>query len=580
MFYNTTILTKFMLKRERTTSTAWILSLAGINFLIMLVMGFGMTATAADRLELLSMFGTNPALLAMVGPLHPSLGVYYSGFGYLYTLFMMIFTAIAVGIMNVFLVVRHTRADEEAGRYEVLRSLPSGRLANINAAMLTAVVINVILAVFVSLSWVAGMAVIGESVGFASAVIWGVNIGAVGLVFAAIAALFAQLSYSSRGASAYSFMALGLFYLLRAGADMDPNMDSEILAVISPFGLISRTWPYAGEYANVVWPILVVLAMAAVITVIAYKLCSIRDIDQGLIPARPGRPGGGVLMRSAFGLNTKLMRTAIIAWVIIMFLIAMSYGTIFEGIDDFVAGNEMYRQLMLGVAPHVLDYIDALGPYATTAQISSVMIQALDAMGIQVAQMFVNMIGFMMAMMALIPVLILTLRARAEERAMRTELIIATPTSKAKYLVSFVILTFATALLIQLFQGLGMYLIASGMEEVADQLTLAFLVPAAMAYVPALWVFGGLTLLLVGLFPKRAGWIWAYYGFTFFAMMFGRLSPATDWMPNLTPFGWVPSLPIDEWSWLTFTTLSLIGLALAALGIHFYGKRDVNAVAH
>ncbi len=43
---------------------------------------------------------------------------------------MLLLTAMAVGIMSILLVTRHTRADEEDGRIEMIRSLPAGRLAN------------------------------------------------------------------------------------------------------------------------------------------------------------------------------------------------------------------------------------------------------------------------------------------------------------------------------------------------------------------------------------------------------------------------------------------------------------------
>ena len=194
MFKNTLKLTGFILKRERISSSAWIIGTAGFNALIVVLMAYAMMATAQSRTELIQMFN-NPALLAMIGPLHPQYGVNNSDFGYLYTLFMMLMVAIVVGIMNIFLVVRHTRTDEELGRYEVLRSLPSGRLANINAAMVAAVFVNITFAVTITFSmWPLMGLTDGATMDFSSALLWGVNIGVIGLVFAAIAALFSQLS--------------------------------------------------------------------------------------------------------------------------------------------------------------------------------------------------------------------------------------------------------------------------------------------------------------------------------------------------------------------------------------------------
>ncbi|MCL1788234.1 MAG: hypothetical protein FWG38_09640, partial [Defluviitaleaceae bacterium] len=412
MFDNTLKLTKFMLKRERTTSTAWILTMVILNFLILLLMGVTLMPEASDMAEFMLMM-ENPVMLAMVGPL-------YSGdattMGALYTLMMFVFMGIAVGIMNIFLVVRHTRADEELGRYEVLRSLPCGRLASVNAAMITAVVVNAVMAVLFALSMWLGAHIIGDPMGFEAALLWGVGLAAVGLAFGGVAAFFSQLSSSSRGALSYSFLTMGLFYLLRAGADMDPDALG-FLAFLSPLGLMSRTWVYIN---NIWWPVLAILGYGAVFTALAYWLCGVRDIDQGLIPARPGKAHGGILLKSAFGLNARLLRTSIIAWLAILFITGLSYSAVLHDIDNFVAGNDMYRQLMLGPTG-LLDYIQVenMATYEIAAQINTV----LNAAGLSIVQLFANMIGFVMAMIATVPVILFVLKAKSEEKNGRSELI-------------------------------------------------------------------------------------------------------------------------------------------------------------
>lgn len=573
MFENTLKLTRFALKRERITFPIWILATTIFNALIVLLFIFVMMPDTHSRLELIAMF-ENPALLAMVGPLHPELGTHSSSLGYIYVLFMMLMCAIAVAIMNIFLVVRHTRTDEELGRYEVLRSLPSGRLANLNAAMVSAIVINAIFAAAFALTMWLSMGAGNDGLyGFGSALLFGVNMGVIGLVFAAIAALFSQLSSTARGALSYSFFSLGFFYFVRAIPDMDtvtPGVgNSEFLAYLSPLGLISRTWVYVDD---IWWPVFVVLAKAVVIAAVAYWLCSKRDIQQGLIPARPGKAKGGFLLKTTAGLNTRLLRSSIIAWVLILLLTAASYGTVLDNIEGFVAGSEMYRDLMLAPVPGLLDALKD----APEEQVVDIMNQMLETQGFNIIQMFANMIGFVMAMMAAIPMLMFVLKAKNEENAMRAELLIATPTSRTKYLAGFVVISFITAIFLQFAQALGMYSLAVSMGF-DDKLPLGYTVRSTMVYVPALWVMSGLTALFVGLIPKRANWVWAFYGFTFFAMMYGRMLPDIAFLADLTPMGWVPQLPVDEINPATLIILSSIGIALAAVGIMFYNKRDINA---
>ncbi|MFP3339828.1 hypothetical protein R0J91_17750, partial [Micrococcus sp. SIMBA_131] len=51
---------------------------------------------------------------------------------------MLLITATIVGLMAIILVTRHTRTDEEKGRLEIIRSLPSGSLSYLNASLIVA----------------------------------------------------------------------------------------------------------------------------------------------------------------------------------------------------------------------------------------------------------------------------------------------------------------------------------------------------------------------------------------------------------------------------------------------------------
>src|SRR5690625_5638979 len=55
---------------------------------------------------------------------------------------MLLFTMIAVAIMNILLVARHTRADGQSGRLEHIIALPVGRIAGTLALTLYVISIN------------------------------------------------------------------------------------------------------------------------------------------------------------------------------------------------------------------------------------------------------------------------------------------------------------------------------------------------------------------------------------------------------------------------------------------------------
>lgn len=74
----------------------------------------------------------NPAVTAMFGH---GYGLDNYTFGAIMAHQMLLFTALAVAIMSILTVIRHTRGDEDSGRIEMLRSLPVGRLSNLSATL-------------------------------------------------------------------------------------------------------------------------------------------------------------------------------------------------------------------------------------------------------------------------------------------------------------------------------------------------------------------------------------------------------------------------------------------------------------
>jgi ABC-2 type transport system permease protein len=594
-FENTLKLTRFFLKRERINSTVWIIALLAV--IVGLVPGLNVIMVGDDMAALVSMM-QNPTLVSMVGP---AIALINNTYGALYTNFMLVFTALTVGIMNIFLVVRHTRADEEQGRYEVVRSLPTGRLAHLNATLLTAVIVNTVLVVLMGL----GMYAAGDaSMGFNGSMLWGAALGATGLVFAAVAALFSQLSSNARGATAYSFIALIIFFFIRAAGDMQmvnawdasvavgevPAMS--IVSLISPLGLVMRTYAYAGDYW---WPIFIMLGSAVAVAAVAFRLCAIRDIDQGFIPARPGKREASRMLRAAHGkgLTFKLTRTALIGCIIGMLALGGSYASILGEVDEFVARNDMYQGLMLYIAGIQIETVeDSSGNFVridahlngevirtstNPDEIVDVLNYAVTRAGFTVQDLFASMIMNMMALMALVPVILFAMRARSEERAIRTELLLAASVSKIKYLAGFAAMAFITAPVMMFVLAVGLYATGVGLFG-PEILSFPVMLEAAMVYTPALWVMAGLTILLVGAVPKAAGFIWAYFTFNFLLIFVGRMGEFPGWVLNTAPLGWVPQIPVDETNWGVMIGMTLVAVGLCILGFAFYRKRDINAV--
>ena len=167
------------------------MSLAGLTFAVALAFT-DLYATEQDK-QAIAETMQNPAMIAMVGK---GYGLANYTVGAMMANQMLLFTALAVAIMSILLVARHTRADEEDGHIEMIRSLPTGRLATLHAAIVVVCGTNLLLALIIGF----GLSFLKiASMDLEGSLLYGAALGATGIFFAALTAVFAQLSESSRG---------------------------------------------------------------------------------------------------------------------------------------------------------------------------------------------------------------------------------------------------------------------------------------------------------------------------------------------------------------------------------------------
>ena len=86
----------------------------------------------------------------------------------------------------------------------------------------------------------------------------------------------------------------------------------------------------------------------------------------------------------------------------------------------------------------------------------------------------------------------------------------------------------------------------------------------------------GVSVVLIGFVPRKAGLVWAYLLYAFIVLYFGGLFKFPEWMEYLSPFGFVPELPNEEMAWTPVIFLSAMALVLIALGFRGYQTRDLE----
>lgn len=124
---------------------------------------------------------------------------------------------LGICLMVVFLVVRHTRAEEEAGRAELLRSTVLGR----DAATLAGLVYGVATALLVGAITTVSMLAAGLDAG--GSLTYGTGLALLGVAYTAVTLVAVQLSTSARGALGLAGAAVAVGYLVRGLGAMEDN---------------------------------------------------------------------------------------------------------------------------------------------------------------------------------------------------------------------------------------------------------------------------------------------------------------------------------------------------------------------
>ena len=523
------LLLRFIVKQDRIRTPIWLIGL--VLFTLLVPIAFADLYPEQAERDLMAETMKNPAMTAMVGPgdiAHYTIGAMTAHQ-------MLLLTAVVVGFMNIFLVIRHTRTDEEEGRMELIRSLPVGRLAAIGAILIYMLFVNVVLA---GLTGAGLYALQIESMGLQGSFLYGVALGAVGMVFATLATLFAQLTESARAATGLSIAILLTFYLMRAIGDVS----METLSYISPLRWLTDVKAYAGnDWQPIVW----LLILAGILGAIAAYLHAIRDLEAGFFPSRPGRKHATTFLENPIGLALRLQRTGWIAWAVGMLLIGLSYGSVLGDLESFFSGNEMLEQILPEHA------------------------------GYSLTEQFISMLMMVMSLIAAIPPLMAVLRLYGEEKKDRVAQLMNRPISRKHLLGSYVLLAIMNGWVMLSLSIIGLW--SAGTTVTAGGLEFWSMYGAAMVYYPAIIAMIGLAVFLIGFIPGGNIIVWLYLFYSFFVLYLGGLFQFPEWLGKLTPFGYIPQLPMDQMEWLPMIALLGIALFLMVAGFQGYRRRDLQS---
>ena len=519
-------LLRFLLRRERRGLPWWLL---GVTLLVLVQSGQSQSLYGSPEAlaRLRQTIGSNTAAIAMSGPtrLLDSIGgeIVFEIFA---------FVAVVVALMNMFLVGRHTRADEESGRAELIRSARVGRQAPLAAALTLAGLADLAAGVLVF------AAAAGTGLPVAGSVLFGAATALIGLTFATLTAVAVQVFEYTRAAYGAVALFLGAAFVLRAAGDVGDGT----LSWASPIGWGQRTFPYAGDRW---WPLLLSLGVSGLLGAAAVVLLARRDFGAGLVPPRPGRATASAWLRNSYALAWRLQRAALAGWVVGLGLLGIAYGSIGDSIEQFVRDNPQIAEFLPGGAADIVDAYLAL-----TVGMSALLAAAYGVTS--------------------------ALRVRAEETSGRAEPVLATATSRLTWLAGHLSVALVGSALTLVTFGLGEG-VAYGMT-VSDAGQVPRLIGVVLAYLPAVWLIIAVTVLFLGWLPRPAAALaWVVVAYCAVVALFATSFGLPGWTQRASPFAHTPRVPLDELALTPLLVIALLAATLVAAGYAGLRRRDIGS---
>lgn len=524
-------LVRLALRRDRIVLPVWILALVSITVPIAASIG-ELYPTVQSRQQLGLAVGTNPSLVAMTGPAFNLTDVggivawRVGGFG-----------AVLAALMSMFTVVRHTRAEEESGRLELLGATVVGRFATLTASLIVAFAANLVLAVVIAL----GMA--GQGLGVPGAVAFGLSLGLTGCVFAAVAAVAAQLTEGARAANGIAGGLVGAAFLLRAVGDSAGDDTLSWLSWLSPIGWAQQARPFADER----WWVLGLPSVAAVVLVaVSFVLISRRDIGAGLLPTRLGPADAPAGLRGPFSLAWRLHKGALLGWTAGFAVVGAAYGSVAQGLESLLDSTPQAKQVLTSIGGEKA-LIDAY--FATTLSLIGVVASAYAVQA--------------------------TLRLRGEETALRAEPVLATRTRRIQWAGSHLAMALIGTTVLLCVAGFVEGLVHGlSVGDVGGQLPRVL--AGALVQLPATWVVTGIAVALFGLLPAAVAASWAAVVVFLLLGQFGPMLRLPQWLIDLSPFTHVPKIPGAEVTVWPIAALTGVAVVLTVAGLAGFRRRDIG----
>ena len=484
--------------------------------------------TLAERLSFVHSFADNDAVRLFYGKPYDLLTV--GGYAAWRVAGLL---SIFAGAWGLLAAVRALRAEEDAGRAELVLAGTVGRRGTFLAALAA-------IAAGIAILWLGsflGLALAGLDVGGSAYL--ALAIVAVVPLFVGVGALASQLAPTRRIATELSSAALLIAFSVRVIADTSTSL--QWLRWATPLGWVEELRAFSGAQPLV---LLLPIGASALLLTLAGAIAMRRDIGSGLLPARDRTPPNPHLLSSPTAQTLRSERASLAAWLLGSGFFAFIVGAISTSIRSAGLSGGVQRELR------------KLGAVSITTP--------------------AGYIGFSFLFFVLVTSLFACSQlaaARTAEADEQLETLFALPVSRRGWLAGRLLLAVGGIAGIGSFAGVCAW---AGAASQNAHVSLSQTLGAGANCLPTALLFLGIGALVFALAPRAsAGVNYGLVVLAFVWQLFGGVLEAPHWLLDLSPFQHVGLVPAQSFRAGAAVAMLAIAAAATIAALAIFRRRDL-----
>lgn len=431
---------------------------------------------------------------------------------------------------------RLTRGEEDAGRTDLVLSRPftAGQVLEGHLTAMT------IAAAGIAVAGAVPFIALGEPV--VGATLWGLGLGGLAAVMAALGAVVGQLVEPRRRAVSVGLGLVTAAFVLRVVAN---SKDDRLwLLTLAPFGWVERLRAFSDDQG--LWLTAPVVASAA-LAALARALCSRRDTGAAVLRSGATHTSTLRLLGTAGGFGWRLTSGALLAWSVTLGVTSVVFGLMTGALVDFINQDKTYRDM-------------------------------LESMGMDMSVPAVGYLSYIALFMALPFAAFVAWRlgaVRQEEAEGRLDNLLVRGVVRRRWLaVTAANAVLAATILLVVTSGA----LWAGVALADAPVTAGQLLEPMAGTLPVVVLFTGITVLAFGIAPRAT--VVAPVTLAVLSYLLDTFGTLLGWprlVVGISPFHHLARLPGQPMTVTAIAVISALGIAAAAAGIVAFTRRDLRS---